>query len=172
MQKWFGLQNGDIFIQVLLTIGTITKDLYAKGPIERCLALSAIDSLVEEEYLPAVMPMVIRLLAANEDIVRQRACMTMHHIARRYPNIEIDDVPSHLARLIGDRSPSVLSAALCWLVTLLERQQSPIRATSLASSLVAVFHQCLQYKVIQNLHFLYSHRTEILLLQKVATGIQ
>lgn len=130
-----------------MTIGTISKDLRAKGPIERCLALSAVDALLNDEYLPAVLPMVVRLLAANEDIVRQRACMTIHHIARRYPNVEIEDCPAHLARLIGDRSPTVLSAALCWLTTLLERQQSPIRASSLASSLVAVLHQCLQYKV-------------------------
>jgi vesicle coat complex subunit len=132
----------------MLTTSTILKDLNARGPIEKCFALSIVDSLFTPDLLPSVLPRMYQLLTCEEDIVRQRTVITIAHLMRRFPQqFEINEMTAHLARAIGDRSPSVLSAALSWLGMLLEQSPSPFRATSLAGSLVNVLNQCLQFKV-------------------------
>ena len=106
---------------MLLITSCVLKDLTLARPIERCMALAVVDALFTAEMGACVIEQLTRLLSAAEDVVRQRACLTLCRLAQRYRELEPSDVVAHIARLLADRSPSVLAAALVYLGELLAR---------------------------------------------------
>lgn len=134
----------------LLVIASLQRDLALRArPIEQCLALAAMDALLlDVDVAPALVPLVLELLARSTHVsVRVRAAMSLCRFATR--GVEVGDaraVADLLASLLGDASPSVLGAALVWLLELLEGDAPcPIRSDALCDALLSVLRQCVDF---------------------------
>lgn len=133
----------------LLLVASLQRDLGARRPIEQCLALAALDSLhLDVNVAPALLPLIRELVLRSPNVaVRARATVSLARLMAR--GVDIGDsaaVASLLAHLLGDPSPSVLGAALVWLLDLLDADAPcPIRSSSLCEALVGILRQCIDF---------------------------
>lgn len=131
----------------LLVVASLQRDLTLRArPIEQCMALAAMDALqLDVNVAPAVVPLVRDLLLRSANVaVRTRATVSLSRLMAR--GVDIGEVAPLLAQLLGDPSPSVLGAALVWLLELLEADAPcPIRSATLCEALVGILRQCIDF---------------------------
>ena len=134
----------------LLVVASLQRDLTLRArPIEQCMALAAMDSLqLDVDVAPAVVPLLHDLMARSTNAsVRVRAAVSLCRFGMRGVDIgSAASIAALLATLLGDASPSVLGAALVWLLELLEADAPcPIRSDALCDALLSILRQCLDF---------------------------
>jgi hypothetical protein len=134
----------------LLVVASLQRDLMLRArPIEQCMALAAMDSLqLDVDVAPAVVPLLHDLMARSTNAsVRVRAAVSLCRFGMRGVDVgSAASIAALLATLLADASPSVLGAALVWLLELLEADAPcPIRSDALCDALLSILRQCLDF---------------------------
>merc|ERR550525_709128 len=65
---------------MLLLINTMQRDLQSANHLEVCAALTAVCRLVNVEMIPAISPLVFKLLSHPQEIVRKKAAIAVHRL--------------------------------------------------------------------------------------------
>lgn len=101
---------------IFLMINTIQNDLRSDNILIVCAALDTICNLCSEDVVPAILPLVLDLLKHPKEIVRKKAVLALHRMHQKSTYVE--DSLSHFEELLCDKDPSVMSAAICALHSL------------------------------------------------------
>lgn len=96
---------------MLLLINTMQRDLQSANHLEVCAALTSVCRLVNLEMLPAISPLVFKLLNHPQEIVRKKAIVAAHHFFKLEPSIVLDQ-RDQIRKVLCDPDPSVMGASL------------------------------------------------------------
>jgi AP-4 complex subunit epsilon-1 len=121
---------------MLLVINTMQRDLNSTNHLEVCAALSSVSRLVNLEMVPAIFPLVQKLLAHSQDIVRKKSVMAMHRFLEIAPD-QVLEVRDSVKKALCDPEPSVMAAAL----HVVYKISKMTNCKDLVPSLVAVLKQ-------------------------------
>ncbi|XP_065066485.1 uncharacterized protein LOC135692305 [Rhopilema esculentum] len=128
----------------LLVMNTIQKDLKSSNIMENCIALIAASRLVNSDMIPALLPLVFKLLQHKRDIVRKKAVMTLLWFYRLDPQ-SLDSSVSVFELTLCDRSPSVMGATLNVYLELIN--VSPASYKRFTPTFVNILKQVIEYRL-------------------------
>ncbi|GMI95696.1 Adaptor Protein Complex 4E [Hibiscus trionum] len=103
---------------IILIVNTIQKDLTSDNYLVVCAALNAVCKLINEETIPAVLPLVVELLAHPKEAVRKKAIMALHRFYQKSPS-SVSHLLSNFRKRLCDNDPGVMGATLCPLFELI-----------------------------------------------------
>ncbi|CAK9053119.1 AP-4 complex subunit epsilon (AP-4 adaptor complex subunit epsilon) (Adaptor-related protein complex 4 subunit epsilon) (Epsilon subunit of AP-4) (Epsilon-adaptin) [Durusdinium trenchii] len=75
---------------MLLLINTMQRDLQSANHIEVCSALASVCRLVNLEMIPAISPLVFKLLSHPQEAVRKKAIVAVHKFFKIVPEAVLD----------------------------------------------------------------------------------
>ena len=122
---------------IFLMINTIQNDLKSDNLLVVCAALDTICNLCSEDAVPAILPLVIDLLKHPKEIVRKKAVLALHRMHETSPYVE--DYLDHFQEVLCDKDPSVMSAAICALHSLVAADSFAYKG--LTTSFVTILKQ-------------------------------
>merc|ERR1719271_87602 len=70
---------------MLLLINTMQRDLNSPNHLEVCAALTSVCRLMNLEMIPAISPLIFKLLGHSQDVVRKKAIVTIHRFYKLVP---------------------------------------------------------------------------------------
>ncbi|KAF4687188.1 AP-4 complex subunit epsilon-1 [Perkinsus olseni] len=129
--------NGDDELMLLL-INTMQRDLGSSNFLETCAALSAITQLVNSEMIPAILPLVTKLLT------HPSGC-SIQHFFRLSPDSVADDVQQDVRRALCDPDPAVMGASLNLLRDIIRSDSESCK--DLVPSLVNILKQIIEHRL-------------------------
>ncbi len=97
---------------LILAINSVQKDLQKDNVLEVCAALTTICKLMNNELIPAVESLVIKLLDHKRALVRKKAVMALHRFISLDPSM-LERYEQKIRSVLCDQDPSVMSATLC-----------------------------------------------------------
>ncbi|EER03101.1 AP-1 complex subunit gamma-1, putative [Perkinsus marinus ATCC 50983] len=136
--------NGDDELMLLL-INTMQRDLGSSNFLETCAALSAVTQVVNAEMIPAILPLVTKLLTHSQDAVRKKAIICIQHFFRLSPDSVVDDVQQDVRRALCDPDPAVMGASLNLLRDII--RSDPDSCKDLVPSLVNILKQIIEHRL-------------------------
>ncbi|KAL3152008.1 hypothetical protein ABBQ32_001127 [Trebouxia sp. C0010 RCD-2024] len=149
---------------IILVVNTLSTDLKSDNYLIVCAALTAICKLISPDLINAVMPRTLELLTHPKELVRKKAVMALHRYLQLDPErdgplsgVELD---RHLRQALCDKDPSVMSAALCALQEVIQRDPKPYK--NLIPSFVSILKQVAEHKLPKAFDY---HRTPAPFLQ-------
>uniref|UniRef100_A0A7S3UCP7 Clathrin/coatomer adaptor adaptin-like N-terminal domain-containing protein n=1 Tax=Picocystis salinarum TaxID=88271 RepID=A0A7S3UCP7_9CHLO len=142
MAKKVGYLASAIFLNdddelIFLMINTIQNDLRSDNLLVVCAALDTICNLCSEDAVPAILPLVLDLLKHPKEIVRKKAVLALHRMHETSPYVE--DCLDHFQEVLCDKDPSVMSAAICALHSLVAADSLAYKG--LTTSFVTILKQ-------------------------------
>jgi len=143
-------ENHDL---IILIVNTVQRDLKSDDYLVVCAALTAITRLVNEDTVPAVLPQVVELLMHPVAHVRKKAIMALARFYQKSPQ-SVSHLDGKFREMICDKDPSVMSAAVCALHELIQRDPEPHK--NLTSSFVSVLKQVIDRRLPKSYEY---HRT-------------
>lgn len=129
---------------MLLLINTMQRDLQSENHLEVCAALTSVCRLVNVEFIPAIMPPVLRLLGHPREIVRKKAIVALHRFYHLVPE-EVMDQRDALRKALCDPDPSVMGASLHVLHEV--AKGSPGSMKDLVPSFVSILKQITEHRL-------------------------
>ncbi|EPX72307.1 AP-2 adaptor complex subunit Alp3 [Schizosaccharomyces octosporus yFS286] len=116
-------ENHDL---IRLVINSIRKDLLSLDPDKNALALHAVANFGGRELCEAVYPEIQQLLmsAATENIVRQKAALSLLHIYRKFSDIMDMDLLEPIIMLLDDDDLNVSLAVSNFVFLIICREPS------------------------------------------------
>lgn len=96
---------------MLLLINTMQRDLNSSNHLEVSAALTSVCRLVNLEMVPAISPLVFKLLSHPQEIVRKKAIVSVNRFFKLEPSIVLDQKDS-IRKVLCDPDPSVMGASL------------------------------------------------------------
>ena len=131
---------------VMLLINTMQQDLQNADYLVVCAALNAIAKLVTDENnaIPALLPMVEKLLEHQSSHVRKKAVLCLQKFAKFAPE-STEHLGNAFRRMLCDADPSVMFASLCVLRDLCERE--PAKYVNLVPSFVSILKQIVERRL-------------------------
>ncbi|CAN0334943.1 unnamed protein product [Ascophyllum nodosum] len=127
-----------------MLVNQMQRDLSSSNMLEASAALTALCKLATVDMIPAVMTDVVRLLKHDRELVRKKAVMVLHRLNQLDPD-SVCHMGEHLRRMLCDKDPSVMGAALCLLHDL-----AKVDATSfkdLVPSFVSILKQITEHRL-------------------------
>eukprot|EP00923_Selenidium_pygospionis_P059019 GHVN01103892.1.p1 GENE.GHVN01103892.1~~GHVN01103892.1.p1 ORF type:complete len:1215 (+),score=297.72 GHVN01103892.1:326-3970(+) len=126
---------------MLLLINTIQKDLGSTSHLEASAALTSVCRLVNDEMIPAVAPLVIKLLDHRDEVVKRKAVMACQRLYQLSPE-SIPNIMEKTRTALRDRAPCVWGASLYLLHDIVRNRKRGVQphssqSTSLTSSSVS-----------------------------------
>ena len=120
-----------------MLVNRLQKDLASDSFLDACVALTALNRLCTPSMVPAVCALVEKLLSHPSEFVRKKAVVTMVflHGLDGGETVAFGSVLQHLRRVLCDRDPAVMGAALCAIERML-----PNHARSFKVSFSNVLH--------------------------------
>lgn len=143
-------ENHDL---IILIVNTVQRDLKSDDYLVVCAALTAITRLVNEDTVPAVLPQVVELLMHPVAHVRKKAIMALARFYQKSPQ-SVSHLDGKFREMICDKDPSVMSAAVCALHELIQRDPEPHK--NLTSSFVSVLKQVIDRRLPKSYEY---HKT-------------
>lgn len=135
---------------IVLLINTLQRDLKSSNLAEICMALTTISRLMNAEMTPAVLPLVVKHLTHEREIVRKKAVLALHRCFTRTPDGVI-----HLAdavrRALCDSDPSVMCASLNLLYDM--ALADPAAFKDLTSSFVSILKQIIEHRLVREFDY-------------------
>jgi len=128
----------------LLLMNTIQKDLKSSNIMENCIALIAVAKLVNKEMIPALLPLVSKLMEHKRDIVRKKAVMAAFWFYE-LESSSIESLKPHFEKTLCDRSPAVMGATLNVYLKLAE--ESPKSYKRFAVTFVNILKQIMEFRL-------------------------
>ena len=96
---------------MLLLINTIQKDMRSDNVLEVSIALNVVCKLVSSETVPALLPLVVKLLDHKEGLVKKKAVMALHRFHTLDPT-STAPLNSNIRKALCDSNISVMYASL------------------------------------------------------------
>jgi AP-4 complex subunit epsilon-1 len=127
---------------MLLLINTMQTDLNSSNHLEVCAALSSVSRLVNLEMVPAIFPLVQKLFAHSQEIVRKKAVMAIHRFIEIAPET-LSECRDQVKRALCDPDPSVMAASL----HVVHKMAKTTNCKDLVPSLVAVLKQVIEHRL-------------------------
>lgn len=129
---------------IILIVNTIQKDLKSDNYLVVCAALNAVCRLINEETIPAVLPLVVELLSHGKEAVRKKAVMALHSFHRKSAS-SVSHLVANFRKRLCDNDPGVMGATLCPLFDLII--DDPIPYKDLVVSFVSILKQVAEHRL-------------------------
>jgi len=129
---------------MLLLINTMQRDLQSANHIEVCAALTSVCRLVNIEMIPAISPLVFKLLAHQQEVVRKKAIVAMNRFHKLDPNIVLDQ-KDQIRKVLCDPDPSVMGASLHILFEMAKSNAQSCK--DLVPSFVSILKQITEHRL-------------------------
>lgn len=129
---------------IILIVNTIQKDLKSDNYLVVCAALNAVCRLINDETIPAVLPLVVDLLSHSKEAVRKKAVMALHSFHRKSPS-SVSHLISNFRKRLCDNDPGVMGATLCPLFDLVNADPTPYK--DLVVSFVSILKQVAEHRL-------------------------
>lgn len=129
---------------IILIVNTIQKDLKSDNYLVVCAALNAVCRLINEETIPAVLPLVVELLSHGKEAVRKKAVMALHSFHRKSAS-SVSHLVANFRKRLCDNDPGVMGATLCPLFDLISDDPSPYK--DLVVSFVSILKQVAEHRL-------------------------
>ncbi|XP_045786118.1 AP-4 complex subunit epsilon [Trifolium pratense] len=129
---------------IILIVNTIQKDLKSDNYLVVCAALNAVCRLINEETIPAVLPLIVELLSHGKEAVRKKAVMALHSFYRKSPS-SVSHLVSNFRKRLCDNDPGVMGATLCPLFDLINDDPNPYK--DLVVSFVSILKQVAEHRL-------------------------
>lgn len=129
---------------IILIVNTIQKDLKSDNYLVVCAALNAVCRLINEETIPAVLPLVVELLSHGKEAVRKKAVMALHSFHRKSSS-SVSHLVANFRKRLCDNDPGVMGATLCPLFDLITDDPNPYK--DLVVSFVSILKQVAEHRL-------------------------
>nr|QGT52195.1 AP-4 complex epsilon subunit [Cyamopsis tetragonoloba] len=129
---------------IILIVNTIQKDLKSDNYLVVCAALNAVCRLINEETIPAILPLIVDLLSHPKDAVRKKAVMALHRFHHKSPS-SVSHLLSNFRKRLCDNDPGVMGATLCPLFDLISVDPNPYK--DLVVSFVSILKQVAEHRL-------------------------
>lgn len=129
---------------MLLLINTMQRDLNSPNHLEVCAALTSVTRLVNLEMIPAISPLIFKLLGHSQDVVRKKAIVTIHRFYKLVPDVVLDQ-KEVIRRVLCDPDPSVMGASLHILYEI--TKSNPSSCKDLVPSFVSILKQITEHRL-------------------------
>mmetsp|Transcript_22316 Transcript_22316/g.51701 ORF Transcript_22316/g.51701 Transcript_22316/m.51701 type:complete len:939 (+) Transcript_22316:78-2894(+) len=129
---------------MLLLINTMQRDLGSANHIEVCSALTSVCRLVNLEMIPAISPLVFKLLSHPQEAVRKKAVVAVHKFFKVVPE-EVLDQKDQIRKVLCDPDPSVMGASLHVLCEVAKAH--PASCKDLVPSFVSILKQITEHRL-------------------------
>lgn len=129
---------------IILIVNTIQKDLKSDNYLVVCAALNAVCRLINEETIPAVLPLVVELLSHGKEAVRKKAVMALHSFHRKSAS-SVSHLVANFRKRLCDNDPGVMGATLCPLFDLITDDPNPYK--DLVVSFVSILKQVAEHRL-------------------------
>jgi len=149
---------------MLLLVGGLQTDLQSQNQLEVSTALVVSCKLINEDTIPAILPLVNKLLNHSEATIRKKAIMVIQRF-NELSDSSVTDVADKAKRMLCDKDPSVMGASLHLLLDLVRGSLNDF--SDLVSSFVSILKQIIEHRLPKDYDY---HRmpapwTQIKLLQ-------
>eukprot|EP00437_Effrenium_voratum_P040287 CAMPEP_0181477606 /NCGR_PEP_ID=MMETSP1110-20121109/42302_1 /TAXON_ID=174948 /ORGANISM="Symbiodinium sp., Strain CCMP421" /LENGTH=844 /DNA_ID=CAMNT_0023602911 /DNA_START=54 /DNA_END=2585 /DNA_ORIENTATION=- len=129
---------------MLLLINTMQRDLQSANHIEVCSALASVCRLVNVEMIPAISPLVFKLLNHPQEAVRKKAVIAVHKFFKIVPETVLDQ-KDQIRKVLCDPDPSVMGASLHVLCEIAKAH--PAASKDLVPSFVSILKQITEHRL-------------------------
>lgn len=129
---------------MLLLINTMQRDLQSANHLEVCAALTSVCRLVNLEMIPAISPLVFKLLSHHQEVVRKKAVVAVHHFHKLVPET-VTDQKDLVRKALCDPDPSVMGASLHVLFEV--AKATPSNNKDLVPSFVSILKQITEHRL-------------------------
>jgi AP-4 complex subunit epsilon-1 len=129
---------------MLLLINTIQRDLQSANHLEVCSALTSVCRLVNLEMIPAISPLVFKLLSHQQEMVRKKAILAVHRFYKLSPEIVLEK-KDEIRKVLCDPDPSVMGASLHILCEI--AKGAPSTCKDLVPSFVSILKQITEHRL-------------------------
>jgi len=129
---------------MLLLVGGLQTDLQSANMLEVGTALTVLCKLVNNDTIPAVLPLVLKLVDHKEANIRKKAVMVLHRFHQLDPN-SVMDLMEKGKRLLCDKDPSVMGASLNLMHELVDHNLA--RMKELVPSFVSILKQIIEHRL-------------------------
>lgn len=129
---------------MLLLINTMQRDLNSPNHLEVCAALTSVCRLVNMEMIPAIAPLIMKLLSHSQDVVRKKAVVVVHRMYKLVPETVLDSKDA-IRRVLCDPDPSVMGASLHILYEM--AKSNPSACKDLVPSFVSILKQITEHRL-------------------------
>jgi len=129
---------------MLLLINTMQRDLQSANHLEVCAALTSVCRLVNLEMIPVISPLVFKLLAHPQEVVRKKAIVSVNGFFRIVPQTVLEQ-KDLIWKVLCDPDPSVMGASLHILYEI--TKANPSSCKELASSFVSILKQITEHRL-------------------------
>jgi len=129
---------------MLLLINTMSRDLQSANHLEVCAALGSVCRLVNLEMIPAISPLVFKLLGHPQEVVRKKAIIAANRFFRLVPDTVLDQRDA-IRKVLCDPDPSVMGASLHILFEI--TKANPASSKDLVPSFSSILKQITEHRL-------------------------
>lgn len=129
---------------MLLLINSIQQDLRSDNFLEASMALTVVAKLVNAETIPAIMPLVVKLLDHKEGNVKKKAVMVLHRFHQIDPST-IAALNAPIRKALCDSNISVMAASLNLFLDLCAHKSSAYK--DLVPDFVSILKQVIEHRL-------------------------
>lgn len=129
---------------MLLLINTMQRDLNSANHLEVCSALTSVCRLVNAEMIPAISPIVFKLLSHSQEVVRKKAIVSVNKFFKLSPETVLDS-KDQIRLVLCDPDPSVMGASLHVLFEM--SKANPSSCKDLVPSFVSILKQITEHRL-------------------------
>jgi len=123
---------------MLLLINTMQRDLNSPNHLEVSAALTSVSRLVNLEMIPAISPLVFKLLTHPQEMVRKKAIVCVYSFNKIVPET-VRDQKDAIRKVLCDPDPAVMGASLHILYEFCK--SNPSSCKDLVASFVSILKQ-------------------------------
>jgi AP-4 complex subunit epsilon-1 len=129
---------------MLLLINTIQQDLKSDNYLEVAMALTVVCKLISIDTIPAVLPLIAKLLEHKEGLVKKKAVMALHRFHQLDPSV-VNNLQPQIRKTLCDSNISVMGASLILLYDL--AQAKPSLYKDLVPDFVSILKQVVERRL-------------------------
>lgn len=129
---------------MLLLINTLQTDLKSENYLECSMALIVCCKLINVETIPAILPLIIKLLDHKEGNVRKKAVMALHRFHQLEPS-SIQTLGAPIRKALCDSHISVMGSSLNLFLDLVV--QKPNQYKDLVPDFVSILKQVIEHRL-------------------------
>lgn len=129
---------------MLLLINTLQQDLKSDNYLLVSMALTVVAKLVNTETIPAILPLVVKLLDHKEGNVKKKAVMVLHRFHQLDPHT-IATLGAPIRKALCDSNISVMAASLNLFLDLCATKASAYK--DLVPDFVSILKQVIEHRL-------------------------
>ena len=128
----------------MMLVNRLQRDLQSANVLEVSIALPAAAKILTVDMIPAVLPILEKLLKHDQEIVRKKTVMLLHRFLQLSPE-SVAHVGEKFRRSLCDKDPSVMGASLHLFHALVRADPVPFK--DLVPSFVSILKQVVEHRL-------------------------